>query len=116
MPSGTSTRRKHWILWIQPGYLLLTWVQLRRGHAAEAERAARRLLEISPTFTYAHFILGEVLLAGHRVQDALVEMLKETDDASRLGGSAMAYFALARASRQSLLFQHSRAIHSTRRS
>jgi TolB-like protein len=77
-------------------YLLLTWVQLRRGHQAEAERAARRLLEISPTFTYAHFILGEVLLAGHSVQDALVEMLKETDDAARLGGSAMAYFALAR--------------------
>ena len=54
----------------------------------------RRTLEISPTFTYGHFNLGLVLLARSKPQAALAEMLKEGDEAHRLGGSSMAYFAL----------------------
>jgi tetratricopeptide (TPR) repeat protein len=62
----------------------------------EAEAAMRRTLEISPTFTFAHYFLGLVLLARNEPQAALAEMLKETADSARLEGSAMAYFALGR--------------------
>jgi len=78
------------------GYFVLYQVQLRRGRFAEAEAAIRRTLAISPTFSRAHFYLGRVLLARNQPQAALTEMQKEGDDATRLGGSAMAYFALRR--------------------
>jgi len=78
------------------GYFVLYQVQLRRGRSAEAEAAIRRTLAISPTFSRAHFYLGRVLLAHNQPEAALTEMRKEGDDATRLGGSAMAYFALRR--------------------
>jgi TolB-like protein len=77
-------------------HLILSWIQTRRGHLLEAEAATRRTLEISPTFSRAHFYLGRVLLARGQSQAALTEMQKEGDDATRLSGSAMAYFALRR--------------------
>jgi TolB-like protein len=77
-------------------YMVLNIVQLRRGRLAEAEVAARRTLEISPTFIPGHYFLGRVLLARGQPQAALSTMLEEPDDASRVGGSAMAYFALGR--------------------
>ncbi|MGO9948153.1 MAG: tetratricopeptide repeat protein [Steroidobacteraceae bacterium] len=80
---------------LNPGhYLFLTFVQVQRGRLAEAEAAARRTLEISPTFTLAHYWLGIVLLVRHQPQAALPEMLKEANDAPRMGGSSMAYFAM----------------------
>jgi tetratricopeptide (TPR) repeat protein len=78
------------------GYRWLTYVELRRGRLAEAEAAARRALQISPTLTFAQYTLGLVLLARSRPDAALIEMRKETDEAPRLRGSAMAYFALGR--------------------
>jgi TolB-like protein len=75
-------------------YLFLTFVQVQRDRPAEAEAAARRALEISPTFTLGHYWLGIVLLVRHQPEAALAEMLKEANDAPRLGGSSMAYFAL----------------------
>jgi TolB-like protein/Flp pilus assembly protein TadD len=78
------------------GYFVLYQVQLRRGRSAEAEAAIRRTLAISPTFSRAHFYLGRVLLARSQPEAALIEMQTEGDDATRLGGSAMAYFALRR--------------------
>jgi TolB-like protein/Flp pilus assembly protein TadD len=78
------------------GYFVLYQVQLRRGRSAEAEAAIRRTVAISPTFSRAHFYLGRVLLAHNQPEAALTEMQKEGDDATRLGGSAMAYFALRR--------------------
>jgi TolB-like protein len=82
---------------LSPGhYLFLTFVQVQRGRVAEAEAAARRTLEISPTFTLAHYWLGIVLLVRHQPEAALSEMLKEANDAPRTGGSSMAYFAMGR--------------------
>jgi TolB-like protein/Tfp pilus assembly protein PilF len=78
------------------GYFVLYQVQLRRGRSAEAEAAIRRTLAISPTFSRAHFYLGRVLLARNQPEAALTEMQKEGDDATRLGGSAMACFNLRR--------------------
>jgi TolB-like protein len=75
-------------------YLFLHYVQLRRGRPAEAEAAIRRSLEISPTFNFARYNLGIVLLARGQTEPALAEFLKEPADAGRLVGSAMAYFGL----------------------
>lgn len=84
---------------LSPGsYLTLSLIQLGRGRLEEAEAAIRRTLEISPTSIPAHAILGVVLLARRQPEAALAEMLKEHDEAARLGGSAMAFFALGRRS------------------
>jgi TolB-like protein len=78
------------------GYFVLYQTQVRRGRLSEAEAAIRRTLAISATFSRAHFYLGRVLLARNQPEAALTEMQKEGDDATRFGGSAMAYFALRR--------------------
>jgi len=78
------------------GYRALSAVQLRRGRLAEAEAAARRALEISPTYAFMHYLLGVVLLARGEPDAALKEFAKEPLDWAGLKGSAMAYFALGR--------------------
>ncbi len=78
------------------GYEDLSQIQLRRGRLAEAEDAQRRTLAIRPTGTGGHYFLGLVLLARGEREAALAEMLNESDDQMRLGGSAMAYYALGR--------------------
>jgi tetratricopeptide (TPR) repeat protein len=62
----------------------------------EAEAAIRRTVELNPTFTHGHYFIGVVLLARGEPQSALAEMEKDTQEPTRLGGSAMAYFALGR--------------------
>ena len=78
----------------QPAYGNLSFIQSRRGRLEEAEAAARRALEINPTAPFGHTILGIMLLDRSQPDAALTEFSKETVDAARLGGSAMAYFAL----------------------
>jgi TolB-like protein len=75
---------------------LLSQIQLSRGQLAEAEAAARRTLEISPTFRMAHGGIGNVLLARGQPNEALTEYSKQPFEGARLRGSAMAYFALGR--------------------
>jgi TolB-like protein len=77
-------------------YIVLSAAQLRLGQMVESEAAIRRTLEISPTYAGAHFFLGLVLLARNQPEAALAEMLKESQGVGRIGGSAMAYFALGR--------------------
>jgi TolB-like protein/Tfp pilus assembly protein PilF len=79
-------------------YNLLSLAQLRLGQVAESEGASRRALEISPTFAGGHYFLGLVLLARNQPEAALAEMQKESQTVARVGGSAMAYFALGRIS------------------
>jgi adenylate cyclase len=74
-------------------YMILNFVQLGRGRLEEAEGAIRRTIEINPTFTHGHYFLGVVLLARGEPQLAAAEMIKDTQEAARLGGSAMTYFA-----------------------
>jgi TolB-like protein/tetratricopeptide (TPR) repeat protein len=78
------------------GVLTLTWIQLHRGRFAEAQTAARRVLEISPTYSGAHYYLAMALLADGQRDAALSEVQKETDDGTRLGGLAIAYHGLGR--------------------
>ncbi len=77
-------------------YQVLDWIQARRGHLPEAEAAARRALEISPTFDSAHFFLGLVLIERGEPEAAVAEMEKETLTGGQLSGLAMAYYALGR--------------------
>lgn len=75
-------------------YMVLNHIDLGRGRLEEAEAAIRRTLELNPSFTPAHYFLGCVLLVRGEPQAALAEIQKEKQDATRLSGSAMAYFAL----------------------
>lgn len=77
-------------------YVFLSAVQLRRGRLTEAEIAARRILEISPTQEDSHAFVARVLLVRGEWQAALTEYLKEPDETLRVPGIARAYFALQR--------------------
>jgi adenylate cyclase len=74
-------------------YYVLYLIQIRSGRLAEAQAAIHRTLEISPTFAFAHYCLGLVLLARGQPEAALAEMMKEGDDGTRLAGSAIFHFA-----------------------
>jgi TolB-like protein/Flp pilus assembly protein TadD len=76
------------------GYMILNFVQLGRGRFEEAEAAIRRTIEINPAYTHGHYFLGMVLLARGEPRLAAAEMMKDTQEHTRLGGSAMSYFAL----------------------
>jgi adenylate cyclase len=75
-------------------YLILSYVQIRRERLVEAQAALRRILEISPTFIFAHYYLGLVLLARGDPHGALEEVRKENDEGLRLAGTAIVQFAL----------------------
>jgi TolB-like protein len=77
-------------------YQALDWVQKRRGHLLEAEMAARRLIELSPTYLSGHYYLGLVLLERGDREGALTVMQQEAPEGGREGGLAMAYYALGR--------------------
>jgi TolB-like protein/Tfp pilus assembly protein PilF len=74
-------------------YLILSYVQIRRGRLDEAEAALRRTLEISPTFIFAHYYLGLVLLMRGDPHAGLEEVRRENDEGLRLAGSAIVDFA-----------------------
>jgi adenylate cyclase len=75
---------------------VLTLVQMRRGHLAEAETAMRRALEIRPSYGWGRFYIGLVLLARGDRGSALLEMQQEMNDEARQSGLAMTYYALGR--------------------
>ena len=77
-------------------YQILTFIQSSRSRLEEAEAAARRALDLTPLAPFGHSFLGNVLLLRSRTDAALTEFSKETVDSARLGGLAMAYFALGR--------------------
>jgi TolB-like protein/DNA-binding winged helix-turn-helix (wHTH) protein/Flp pilus assembly protein TadD len=77
-------------------YQVLDWIQARRGRLPEAEAAARRLLEISPTYDSAHYFLGLILIERGERDAALLEMQQETGEEAQQAGLAMAYHALGR--------------------
>jgi TolB-like protein/Tfp pilus assembly protein PilF len=95
-------------------YMTLSLVQLRLGQMADSEAAIRRTLQISPTFVPAHYMLGLALLARNQPGEALAEMSKESQVVTRLGGSAMAYFALGRRSDSDMVLAQMLKSHATR--
>jgi len=82
---------------LHPGTLvLLSWVQVCRGHLSEAESALRRALDIRSTYSWCRYYLSLVLLARGERDAALVEMQQETDDPVKQAGLAIVYYALGR--------------------
>jgi TolB-like protein len=75
---------------------VLSGIQEARGHLAEAEAAARRLLDIRPTYDYGHYNLSLVLLARGDRDASLLEMQQETNDLGKQEGLAVVYYALGR--------------------
>jgi TolB-like protein/predicted Zn-dependent protease len=76
---------------------VLAHIRLRRGNLPEAEAAMRRGLDIRPTYAWAHYILGLILLARGEREAALREMQQETpDDGGQQAGLAIVYYALGR--------------------
>lgn len=74
----------------------LSTVHIELGHLPEAEAAACRVLEIRPSFPYAHWAIAVVsLLRGDR-EGALSEMLREPTHDGKQAGLAMIYHALGR--------------------
>jgi TolB-like protein/Tfp pilus assembly protein PilF len=71
-------------------------VYLRSGRFAEAEFAARRVLEISPHFGNAQYFLGLSLMLQGKLNAALAAMEQETIDDGRYEGSSMVYYAMGR--------------------
>jgi tetratricopeptide (TPR) repeat protein len=74
----------------------LTVIQMSRRHLPEAEAAARRLLDIRPTYAWGHYELGLVLLARGDRDAALLEMQKETAEEMQQWGLAITYHELGR--------------------
>jgi adenylate cyclase len=66
------------------------------GRFAEAEVAAQRLVELTPTAPYVHASLGQVLVARGAAEEGLAEIERETDQASRSSTLAWAYQVLGR--------------------
>jgi TolB-like protein/lipoprotein NlpI len=64
------------------------------GHYDEAIESMRTALRLSPGRLYAHAAIGESLLLKGEGEAALAEMKLEPDESSRLGGLAMAQYAL----------------------
>jgi TolB-like protein/Flp pilus assembly protein TadD len=76
----------------------LAEIEMRRGQFPESENAARRVLDIRPTFPWTHWLLGIVALKRGDRDGALGEMLKEPTDDGRLYGLAIVYHSLGRKS------------------
>jgi TolB-like protein/Tfp pilus assembly protein PilF len=76
----------------------LAYLQLRRGRFLEAEAAARRALEIAPTYDGVHYLLGLTLLARGNADAALAEMQQESPgpEGDRDAGVAIVYHAMNR--------------------
>jgi TolB-like protein len=77
-------------------YYILSYVELRSGNWAEAMAAGRRVLEIAPTYDWAHATIGFFLLV-HGDRDAALEEIKlEHDPLAQAQALAMVYYALGR--------------------
>jgi tetratricopeptide (TPR) repeat protein len=68
----------------------------RTGRLAEAEVEFRRALEISPTYLWAHWGLGAVLLAAGKLGAALSQMQQATPEGGGDAGLAVVYHAMNR--------------------
>jgi adenylate cyclase len=77
-------------------YIERSWVYLRLGRLAEAEGDTRRVLDIQPNFTWAHYFLAIVLLTAGKPELALAEIQKEPPAGMQQAGLAVIYRALHR--------------------
>lgn len=60
-----------------PAYLLAARMLLRREHVPIAQSFAEKALQLDPKLPLAHALLGEILLAGSRLEPAIAEFEQE---------------------------------------
>jgi predicted Zn-dependent protease len=60
-----------------PAYLLAARMLLRREYLPIAQQSAAKALELDPQLPLAHALLGEIALAGERLDEAIAEFEKE---------------------------------------
>jgi adenylate cyclase len=77
-------------------YNIAARIYVRAGRVTDAETAARRALQISPTSAFNHLVLGITLLMQGRASEALTAMQQEYGPGGRELGLAVAYHALHR--------------------
>jgi serine/threonine-protein kinase len=77
-------------------YIALGYVRYRSAALSEAGAYYRKALELSPTSTKFHYVLGSLLLIQGKPAEALIAMQRETDDAFRQCGLPLALDALGR--------------------
>ncbi len=78
-------------------YMNLAWTELCSGRYAEAEAAARRGLEIDPSYDWGHTFVGDALLWRGDPRAAVEEMKRESDPMGQAVGLSLAYHVLGRA-------------------
>jgi TolB-like protein/tetratricopeptide (TPR) repeat protein len=82
---------------LDPGlYNIAARIYIRAGRVQDAQTAARRALQISPTSVFNHLVLGLTLLIQGRTSETLTEMQQEYGPGARQLGLAVAYHALHR--------------------
>jgi tetratricopeptide (TPR) repeat protein len=91
---------------------VINWACLRSGQYAEAEAAALRALQISPTFTGAHRDLGNALLMQGKAREALAAMQDETWAGWGQVGLVLAHLALRQAPDATALLARLESEHS----
>jgi TolB-like protein/DNA-binding winged helix-turn-helix (wHTH) protein/Flp pilus assembly protein TadD len=62
----------------------------------EAQAELQKALDLNPQAPFVHFVLGKILIAEARPQQALAEMEKEPSEWGKLTGQALAYHSLGR--------------------
>ena len=77
-------------------YLFLGNDLFETGQYDEADTVLQKALQLDPQQGYIHFVLGQILLARGRPQDALAEMQQEPLEGLKLAGEVMAYHTLGR--------------------
>ncbi len=78
-------------------YSELAWTEWCSGRYDESLAAARKVLEIDPTYDWGHVNVGEALLYGGDAAAAIVEFKGESNPMEQATGLALAYHALGRA-------------------
>ncbi len=78
-------------------YAQLAWIELCSGRYAQAEAAARKLVEIDPSYDWGHVFIGDALIWRGDAGAALVEIKRESNPLGQALGFALAYHALGQA-------------------
>jgi TolB-like protein len=78
-------------------YSELAWTEWCSGRYEESLAAARKVLEIDPTYDWGHVNVGEALLYRGDAAAAIGEFKRESNPMEQATGLALAYHALGRA-------------------
>ena len=73
-----------------------SWLEIKAGQPSEAEKAARKALRLTGSYSYGHYWLAKTLFLQGKLDEALQEAGQDTEADGRYAIEAMAYYALGR--------------------